>query len=240
MTTSCKKPAYHAERNSCQEGMKPHLTNKRKSKEKTPQRYLGKTDQRSVPLCNKHRKLGQTSDCPIHQMLSENKPRQIATMETTYKVEDELRSTPKRTSEPKESKAESFEVEDPYDGPQYNSTSPREETNIGTIRMALMSVVDHDDINYEVKLAVMHQLEETFDQKVIRTLVKEPKKEAMGAIQKNPKENQKGNKGKGKPEPALTPIFDMKLRMSRNSGKHPTNRLPSAKRMLTAHVKIAG
>src|SRR6266581_8551139 len=103
-------------------------------------------------------------------------------METTYEVEDKLRSTPKRTSEPKESEAESFEIEDPYDGPQYNSTSPREETNIRTIRMALVSVVDHDDINYEVKLAVMCQLEETFNKKVIRTLVEEPKKEAMGGI----------------------------------------------------------
>src|SRR6266571_5168110 len=101
-------------------------------------------------------------------------------METTYEAEDKLRSTPDRTSEPKESEAESFEVEDPYDGPQYNSTSPREEKNIGTIRMAPMSVVDHDDINYEVKLAVTCQLEETFNEKVVRTLVKEPKKEAMG------------------------------------------------------------
>src|SRR6266581_7855987 len=167
---SHKKPVYHAERNSHQEGMKPHLTNKRKSKEKTPQRHLGKTDQRSVPLCNKCRKLGQTADCPIHQTLSENKPRRIATMETTYKVEDKLGSTPERTSEPEESKAESFEVEDPYDGPQYNPTSLREETNIGAIRMALMSVINHDDINYQVKLAVMRQLEETLDEKVIETL----------------------------------------------------------------------
>src|SRR6266581_1353068 len=58
VTTSHEKPAYHAERNSCQEGAKPHSTNKRKSEEKTPQRHLGKT-----------------ADCPIHQMLSENKPR---------------------------------------------------------------------------------------------------------------------------------------------------------------------
>ncbi len=173
-------------------------------------------------------------------MLSENKPRQIAAMETTYKVEDELGSTPKRTSEPKESEAESFEVEDPYDGPQYNSTSPREETNIGAIRMALMSVVDQDDINYQVKLAVTCQLEETLDEKAIKTLVEEPKKEAMGGTHKNPKENQKGLKGKGKPEPTLTPIFNAKLCVSRNTGKHPANRMPSAKRMLTAHVKIAG
>src|SRR6266571_4780825 len=161
-------------------------------------------------------------------------------METTYEVEDELGSTPKRTSEPKESEAESFEVEDTYDGPQYNSTSPREETNIGTIRMVPKSVINHHDINYEVKLAVTHQLEETFDKKVVGTLVKEPKKEAMGGIHKNPKENQKGNKGKGKPEPALTPFFDAKLHVSRNAGKHPTNRPPSAKRTLTAHIKIAG
>ena len=51
-------------------------------------------------------------------MLSENKPRQIAAMETTYEAEDKLRLTPKRTLEPKESEAESFKVEDPYDGPQ--------------------------------------------------------------------------------------------------------------------------
>src|SRR6266704_6482192 len=161
-------------------------------------------------------------------------------METTYKAEDELGSTPERTSEPEESEAESFEVEDPYDEPQYNSTSPREETNIGAIRMALMSVVNQDNINYQVKLAVTHQLEETLDEKAIKTLVEEPKKEAMGGTKKNPKENQKGPKGKGKPEPTQTPIFDMKLHMSRNAGKHPANRTPSAKRTLTAHVKIAG
>src|SRR6266581_4661687 len=161
-------------------------------------------------------------------------------METTYEAEDKLRLTPKRTSEPKESEAESFEVGDPYDGPQYNSTSPREETNIGAIRMAPMSVINQDNINYQVKLAVMHQLEETLDEKAIKTLVEEPKKEAMGGTKKNPKENQKGPKGKGKPEPTQTPIFDGKLCMSRNTGKHPTNRMPSAKRMLTAHVKIAG
>src|SRR6266581_2932572 len=161
-------------------------------------------------------------------------------METTYEVEDELRSTPERTSEPKESEAESFEVEDPYDGPQYNSTSPREETNIRAIIMAPMSVVDQDDINYQVKLAVTCQLEETLNEKAVETLVEEPKKEAMGGTKKNPKENQKGLKGKGKPEPAWTPIFDMKLHVSRNTGKHPANRTPSAKRTLTAHVKIAG
>src|SRR6266705_6597712 len=161
-------------------------------------------------------------------------------METTYEVEDELGSTPKRTLEPEESKAESFKVEDPYDGPQYNSTSPREETNIGAIRMAPMSVINQDDINYQVKLAVTCHLEETLDEKAVETLVEEPKKEAMGGTKKNPKENQKGLKGKGKPEPAQTPIFDAKLRVSRNAGKHPANRMPSAKRTLTAHIKIAG
>src|SRR6266581_1753411 len=125
--------------------MKPQSTDKRKSKEYTTQRNLGKIDHQSVLLCRKCGKPGQTSDCPRHLMPSEDKPRQIAAMETTYEVEDELRSIPKRTLESEESEAESFEVEDPYDGPQYNSTSPREETNIGAIRMAPMSVVDHDD-----------------------------------------------------------------------------------------------
>src|SRR6266571_2487370 len=106
-------------------------------------------------------------------------------MESTYKAEDKLGSTPERTSEPKESEAESFKVEDPYDGPQYNSTSPREETNIGAIRMAPMSVVDQDDINYQVKLAVMCQLEETLNEKAVETLVEEPKKEAMGGTKKD-------------------------------------------------------
>src|SRR6266700_6505676 len=99
---SREKPAYHVERNSRQEGMKPHSTDKRKSEEKTPQRHLGKTDQRSVPLCNKCGKLGQTADCPIHQMLSENKPRQIAAMETNYEVEDELRREPQNPRNPKQ------------------------------------------------------------------------------------------------------------------------------------------
>ena len=57
--------------------------------------------------------------------------------------------------------------------------------------MAPMSVIDHDDINYQVKLAVTCQLEETLDEKAIETLVEEPKKEAMGGTKKNPKENPK-------------------------------------------------
>ena len=44
-------------------------------------------------------------------------------METTYEAEDELGNTPEKASEPEESEAESFEVEDPYDGPQYDSAS---------------------------------------------------------------------------------------------------------------------
>jgi len=66
-------------------------------------------------------------------------------MDTTYEAEDELRSPPKQTSEPEESEAESFEVEDPYDGPQYESTSQGEGINFGGIRMAPMSIVDHND-----------------------------------------------------------------------------------------------
>ena len=89
-----------------------------------------------------------------------------------------------------------------------------------------MSVINHDDINYEVKLAVTHQLEETFDKKVVGTLVKEPKKEAMGGIHKNPKENQKGNKGKGKPEPALTPIFDANFMCQGTQGNTPQTDCP--------------
>src|SRR6266700_1894049 len=102
--------------------------------------------------------------------------------------------------------------------------------------MALMSVIDQDDINYQVKLAVTCKLQETHKKKAVETLVEEPKKEAMGGTKKNPKENQKGLKGKGKPEPAWTPIFDAKLHVSRNAGKHPANRMPSAKRMLTAYM----
>src|SRR6266581_8732795 len=55
-TMSHEKPAYHTERNSCQEGVKPHSADKRRSEEKTPQKHLAKTDQKSVLLCNKCRK----------------------------------------------------------------------------------------------------------------------------------------------------------------------------------------
>jgi hypothetical protein len=50
-------------------------------------------------------------------------------------------------------------------------------------------------------------------------LVKEPKKEALGGHQKNPKERSKpkGGKGKGKPEPTLVPVFDVKLCISRDA-----------------------
>ena len=143
--------------------------------------------------------------------------------------------------EPEESEAESFDVEDPYNGPQYDSTSQGEEINFRGIRMAPMSIIDHNDVNYKVKLAVMCQLEKNPDKKIVETLVEEPKKGALGGHQKNPKEksNPKGNKGKGKPEPALVPTFDMKLHVSRDAGKYPTNRPSSSKRTLMAHVRIA-
>jgi hypothetical protein len=76
-----------------------------------------------------------------------------------YEAEDELRSSPERASEAEESKAESFEVEDPYDGPQYNPDSSTEEINIRVIRMAPMSIIDYNNVNYSVKLAVTCQLE---------------------------------------------------------------------------------
>src|SRR6266700_7164154 len=107
-------------------------------------------------------------------------------MDTTYEAEDELRSPPKQTLEPEESEAESFEVEDPYDGPQYESTSQGEGINFGGIRMAPMSIIDHNDVNYKVKLAVICQLEKNLDKKIVETLVEEPKKGALGGHQKNP------------------------------------------------------
>src|SRR6266581_1987949 len=76
---------------------------------------------------------------------------------------------------------------------------------------ALMSIVSHNDVNYKVKLAVTCQLDKNLDKKIVETLVEEPKKGALGGHQKNPK----GNKGKGKPEPALVPTFDVKLCISR-------------------------
>src|SRR6266705_2513830 len=120
-------------------------------------------------------------------------------METTYEAEDELGSTPKRTSEPEESEAESFEVEDPYDGPQYDPTSPREETNNRAIRMALMSAINHDNINYKVKLAVTCQLGETLNEKVIETLVEEPKKEPMGGTPRKTKRAPKAKENQSLP-----------------------------------------
>ena len=162
-------------------------------------------------------------------------------MDTTYEAEDELRSPPEQTLEPEESEAESYELEDPHNGPQYESTSQGEGINFGGIRMAPMSVIDHNDVNYKVKLAVMHQLEKNPDKKITKTLVEEPKKGALGGHQKNPKEksNPKGNKGEGKPEPALVPTFDVKLHVSRDAGKYPMNRPSSSKRTLMAHMKIA-
>jgi len=88
----------------------------------------------------------------------------------------------------------------------------------------------------------MGQLGKNPNEKIVKTLVEEPKKGALGGLQKNPKgkSTSKGNKGKGKPEPALVPTFGMKLRISRDVGKYLMNRPSSSKRTLTAHMKIAG
>src|SRR6266436_962935 len=72
-------------------------------------------------------------------------------------------------------------------GPQYSPDSEGEGINVRTIRMGLMSVIDHNDTNYKIKLAVACQLENTMDEKVAEALVEAPKKDALGKYTKAPK-----------------------------------------------------
>jgi hypothetical protein len=61
--------------------------------------------------------------------------------------------------------------------------------------MGPMSVVDHNDMNYKIKLAVACQLENMADEKVAEALVEAPRKDALGKYTKVPKENkEKGKK----------------------------------------------
>src|SRR6266436_3218836 len=119
-------------------------------KEDSSSKYSRKTDQKSVPICGKCGKLGQTKDCPKHHATSDEKPRCIATMEVAHlpeESEDSSEDKPENNSGNSEASS-SFEVEDPYKGPQYSPNSEGEEINVGTIRMGPMSVVvlkDTDD-----------------------------------------------------------------------------------------------
>src|SRR6266571_1195150 len=106
--------------------------------------------------------------------------------------------------------------------------------------MGPMSVVDHNDTNYKIKLAVACQLENMVDKKVAKALVKAPKKDALGKYIKAPKENKEKGKKDQRSNKTQTPLFDAKLRISKDAGKYPVNRLLSTKRTLTAHIKIAG
>ena len=211
-------------------------------KEDSSSKYSRKTDQKSVPICGKCGKLGQTKDCPKHHATSDEKPRRIATMEVAHLPEEESEdsSEDKPENNSGNSEASSFEVEDPYEGPQYSPDSEGEEINVGTIRMGPMSVVDHNDTNYKIKLAVAHQLENTVDEKVAETLVEAPRKDALGKYTKVPKENKEKGKKDQKSIETQTPLFDAKLCISKDAGKYPANRPLSTKRMLMAHVKIAG
>src|SRR6266436_671938 len=47
-------------------------------KEDPSSKYSRKTDQKSVPICGKCSKVGQTKDCPKHHATSDEKPRHIA------------------------------------------------------------------------------------------------------------------------------------------------------------------
>src|SRR6266581_1865599 len=118
-------------------------------KEDPSLKYSRKTDQKSVPICGKCSKIGQTKDCPKHHAASDEKPRHIAAMEVVHPSEEESEDKPENNSG--DSKASNFEVEDPYEGPQYSPNSEGEEINIGTIRMGPMSVVDHNNTNYKIK-----------------------------------------------------------------------------------------
>src|SRR6266446_4776990 len=142
-------------------------------KEDSSSKYSRKTDQKSVPICGKCGKIGQTKDCPKHHATSDEKPRRIATMEVTHpseeESEDSLEDKPENNSG--DSEASSFEVEDPYEGPQYSPNSEGEGVNVGTIRMGPMSIINHNNTNYKVKLAVACQLEKSVDEKVAEALV---------------------------------------------------------------------
>jgi len=211
-------------------------------KEDPSSKYSRKTDQKSVPICGKCGKIGQTKDCPKHHATSDEKPRHIAAMEVAHPSEEESEdsSEDKPENNSGDSEASSFEVEDPYEGPQYSPNSEGEGINVGTIRMGPMSVVDHNDTNYKIKLAVARQLENTVDEKVAKALVEAPKKDALGKYTKVPKENKEKGKKDQKSIETQTPLFDAKLCISKDAGKYPVNRPLSSKRMLTAHVKIAG
>src|SRR6266446_6491522 len=112
-------------------------------KEDSSSNYSRKTDQKSVPICGKCGKIGQTKDCPKHHAASNEKPRCIAATEVAHLTEDESESTSDEEPENNsgDSEASSFEVEDPYEGPQYSPNSEGEEVNVGTIRMGPMSVI---------------------------------------------------------------------------------------------------
>src|SRR6266705_1708567 len=233
MTTSCRKTLPPGKR---VEEPKPRW------KEDPSSKYSRKIDQKSVPICGKCGKIGQKKDCPKHQAASDEKPRRIAAMEVAHpseeESEDSLEDKPENNSG--DSEASSFEVKDPYEGPQYSPDSEGEEINVGTIRMGPMSVVDHNDTNYKIKLAVACQLENTADEKVAEALVKAPKKGALGKYIKVPKENKEKGKKDQRSNKTQTPLFDAKLHISKDTGKYPANRLLSTKRTLMVHVKIAG
>src|SRR6266704_4928092 len=215
---------------------------KPRRKEDPSSKYSRKTDQKSVPICSKCGKIGQTKDCPKHHAASDEKPRCIAAMEVAHPSEEELEdsSEDKPENNSGDSEASSFEVEDPYEGPQYSPNSEGEEINVRTIRMGPMSVIDHNDTNYKIKLAVACQLENMADEKVAEALVKAPKKDALGRYIKAPKENKEKGKKDQRPNETQTPLFDVKLCISKDAGKYPANRPLLTKRTLMAHVKIAG
>src|SRR6266700_4362096 len=196
-------------------------------KEDPSSKYSRKTDQKSVPICSTCSKIGQTKDCPKHHAASDEKPRHIATMEVAHPSEEESEdsSEDKPENNSGDSEASSFEVEDPYEGPQYSPDSEGEEINVGTIRMGPMSVIDHNDTNYKIKLAVACQLENMVDEKVAEALVKAPKKDALGKYIKVPKENKEKGKKDQRSNKTKTPLFDVKLRISKDTGKYPANRL---------------
>src|SRR6266705_200462 len=83
-------------------------------KEDPSSKYSRKTDQKSVPICGKCGKIGQTKDFPKHHAASDEKPRCIAAMEVTHPSEEEsealLEDKPENNSG--DSEASSFEVED--------------------------------------------------------------------------------------------------------------------------------
>jgi hypothetical protein len=205
-------------------------------------------DSKGNPLCYKCGKVGYSFECPNHPSrklfalgVDEEDPAPLPDVNDQEEGGDPPAEMPEEPVAD-DDEADRF-VEDPYepeDQLDELDTESEGEVAFGYVGLRGMGFVDATEDNYALKLASAQQADRLLsEERLIAELVDEPvrrfKLEGQVPLRKSEPEMVPAKLIKKNP-----PMFDAKLRLSREAGKYPTDRSADLRRTLTGLVEING